>query len=161
MTEKKHAVIIAPHPDDELIGCFEILNDPNQSITIIYGANATAERRKEALKIKEVFPNIRNQVFHASIPPTYITTDITLYFPDPVNEVHPVHRGWGFIGEALARDGLDVIFYSTIMNVPYIHEVKDPMKKETMLNRVYESQKDLWKYEKKYILFEGRYKWIF
>ena len=39
MTEKKQSVIIAPHPDDELIGCFEILDDPNQKITIIYGAD--------------------------------------------------------------------------------------------------------------------------
>ena len=161
MTEKKHSVIIAPHPDDELIGCFEILDDPKQNITIIYGADASAERRKEALKLKESFPSVGNQVFHASIPSVYITTDITLYFPDPVNEIHPSHRGWGSMGEALARDGLDVVFYSTIMNVPYIHECKDSMKKEAMLNRVYDKQKSLWEYEKKYVLFEGRCKWMF
>lgn len=161
MTEKKHSLIIAPHPDDELIGCFEILNDPNQSITIIYGADATAARRKEALKLREVFPNVGNQVFHASVPSTYITTEITLYFPDPSTENHPAHRGWGSLGEALARDGLDVVFYSTIMNTPYIHECKDSMKKEAMLDRVYESQKQMWAYEKKYILFEGRCKWMF
>lgn len=161
MTEKKHSVIIAPHPDDELIGCFEILDDPNQSITIIYGADATAARRKEALKLKEVFPTVGNQVFHASVPSTYITTEVTLYFPDPSTENHPAHRGWGSIGESLARDGLDVVFYSTIMNTPYIHECKDPMKKEAMMDRIYASQKQMWAYEKKYILFEGRCKWMF
>jgi hypothetical protein len=65
------------------------------------------------------------------------------------------------MAEQIARAGFDVVFYSTIMNVPYIHEVKDPQLKETLINRVYPSQKDLWKYEKKFILFEGRCKWIF
>lgn len=157
----KNCIIVAPHVDDECVGCFEILNNPANKITIIYGADATAERRKEAFKLREVFPNVGNQVFHASVPSAYISDDCTLYFPDPISESHPSHRGWGFIGEQLVRSGVDVIFYTTLMNVPYIHEVEDPMKKEAILNRIYPSQKTLWKTEKKYILFEGRLKWIF
>ena len=38
---------------------------------------------------------------------------------------------------------------------------KDQKEKEAMLNEVYPSQSDLWKYEKKYILFEGFSQWLF
>ena len=159
--KEKSYVIIAPHPDDEIIGCFEILNDLNKSITIIYNSSTCSIRRHEALKLKNIFPNIVNQIFHTSIPSIYLSPNTILYCPDPVNEVHPDHRRWGFVGEELARTGHEVIFYSTLMNVPYIHECNDPLKKETALNRTYNSQKSLWEYEKKYILFEGRCQWIF
>jgi hypothetical protein len=161
MSKKKNCIIVAPHVDDELIGNFEILNDLDNKITIVYGADAPAERRKEASKLRESFPNVMHQVYHSSFPLAYLSANPTLYFPDPINEFHPAHRAWGFAGEALARDGANVVFYTTMMNVPYIHEVSDSMKKETLLDRIYSSQKSLWEYEKKYILFEGRTKWIF
>ena len=66
----------------------------------------------------------------------------------------------GALGETLLRDGYNVIFYSTSMNAPYLHEVIDSTQKEILLNNVYPSQKSLWEYEKKYILFEGRNQWI-
>jgi hypothetical protein len=47
------------------------------------------------------------------------------------------------------------------MTAPYIKEVEKPEEKEELLNKVYPDQKDLWKYEKKYVLFEGYCKWIF
>jgi len=161
MSEKKQSVIVAPHPDDEIIGLFDILNDSENMITIIYGAEATAARREEVKQLREIFQNVNNQIFHNSFPSAYALPETTLYFPDPINELHPSHRGWGSIGEQYARAGFDVVFYTTNMNVPYIYEVKDPQKKEAMLNRVYSSQKQLWETEKKYILFEGHCKWVF
>lgn len=157
----KSCVIVAPHCDDELIGCFEIINNQNNSIIIIYGDDADNKRREEALKLRELFPNIKLQVFHSSIPSTYVTKDVTLYVPDPYFENHPMHRAWGMMGEGFARMGFNVVFYTTQMNAPYIHETNDSTKKQAMLDRVYESQKDLWAYEKKYILFEGKCKWLF
>jgi len=154
--EKQH-VIISPHCDDEVIGNFEILS--NNKCIVIYTEETTPERKQEALKLKDYF-NVSAQVFLKSIPPTFINKNTILYMPDPYFEVHPSHRLIGYEGERILRDGYEVIFYSINMNAPYIREVKEPNKKEDILNKVYPSQSDLWKFEKKYILFEGRCKWI-
>lgn len=151
-------IIIAPHPDDEVIGAYEILMKDNP--IIIYDADNDSERKKEALQLKN-HANIKGQFFHKDIPSPFLNGDPVVYAPDPFFEVNPWHRKWGFIAEQLARKGLNVIFYSTIMNAPYIHETKNPDDKETLLNLVYSSQKKLWEYEKKYVIYEGYNKWIF
>lgn len=153
------AIIVAPHPDDEIIGCFEVLRE--RKCIIIYSGSTPAKRREEAMKLKETDFDISTQLFLNSIPPPFLNVGNTFYFPDPVNEVHPLHRQYGQMGEMLARSKEDVIFYTTLMNTPYIHEVQYSEAKEDMLNLVYKSQKSLWEYEKKFILFEGRCKWIF
>jgi len=117
-------------------------------------------RRSESMKLKE-FTNVSMQLFCNSVPPILIDPSTTFYFPSPVDEIHPDHRRLGVMGESMLRNnGLDVIFYTTTMTVSYIHETKNPKGKEELLNNVYPSQSDLWKYEKKYILFEGYNKWI-
>lgn len=159
--EPKYHFIVSPHPDDEIIGCYEIINNPDNIISIMYTADVENARREEAKKLREHKENVHVQMFQQSIPPTMLSgNNIKFYFPDPANEIHPEHRAWGMYGEGLARAGHDVIFYTTIMNVPYIHEVNN-LSKEVLLNDVYPSQKSLWEYEKKFVLFEGRCKWLF
>lgn len=155
--KEETTIIIAPHPDDEIIGCWEILQ--KKKPIIIYSGDTEQKRREEALKLKE-YVDLKVQLFQMSIPAPFINSDVTIYCPDPIYEIHPDHRMWGAIGESLVRNGINVIFYSIAMNAPYIHKVKEPNKKEELLNKVYSNQSSLWKYEKKYILFEGRNKWI-
>ena len=159
MSKKDH-IIIAPHPDDECIGMYEILKNEESKI-IIYSGDTLNSRREIALKLRDEIPSIKLQMFHMSIPQSLINKENIFYMPDPYFEIHPKHREWGFIGEQMARQGLNVIFYSTIMNTPYIHEVKEPQEKENLLNKIYPDQSDLWKFEKKFILFEGRCQWLF
>jgi hypothetical protein len=151
-------IIVAPHPDDEVIGLFELLETSNP--IIIYSGDLDESRRQTALKLKDSV-SVKAQMFLNMIPSTFINKDHIIYTPDPVYETHPKHRYWGQIGESIARTGVEVIFYSVSMNAPYIHEVKESKKKEELLNKVYPDQKGLWEYEKKYILFEGRCRWIF
>lgn len=154
----KAVVIVAPHPDDEIIGCFEIVS--NFKTMIIYDAETPHERRMEALNLKNKF-NIAMQVFMKSVPPPWLSIDTSFLFPDPIYEVHPLHRHWGQIGESLARNGKNVIFYNTIMNAPYIHELRNPEEKRRMLDEYYKSQSDLWMLDHKYFLFEGYNSWKF
>ena len=154
-------VIVAPHPDDELIGCFGIINNNENKIIVLYTESVPNERKNEALKLKENFKSVTAQLFFSDIPSALLTPNNTLLFPDPSYETHPAHRMWGSYGERLLRKSKsNVIFYSTNMNAPYIHEVEFAGLKEITLNKIYPSQKSLWEYEKKFFLFEGRCKWL-
>lgn len=156
--KKRIPVIIAPHYDDEIIGNFEILiQDP--APIIIYTCHPDSEREKEAGNLRK-YTNVKIQYFLNNIPSHLLSPDHILYFPDPVYEIHPLHRKWGAVGEECFRNGLNVVFYSTNMNAPYIHEVSQSQKKRQFLNEIYSSQSDLWRYDHKYFLFEGRCKWI-
>jgi hypothetical protein len=155
---EKITIVVAPHPDDEIIGCYEILK--NEEPFIIYSPSVPAKRREEAMGLKKLF-KIKGQLFQRHLPPTVRQENCTIYAPDPTYEIHPLHREIGARFEIMLRSGFDVIFYNTIMNAPYIHEVKDPKNKLTALDTVYFSQSDLWKYDHKYFLFEGRCKWLF
>jgi len=153
-------IIVAPHPDDEIIGCFEVLNKA-KSVVIIYSPINDLKRQEEVLKLKDKYENIKMQMFQYNIPSNFLNSENQFYFPDPVYEIHPKHREIGMAGELFARAGFDVTFYNTNMNAPYIHEVENWQEKESTLNEIYPSQKSLWEYEKKYVLFEGYCKWIF
>jgi len=159
--ENNRIVIVAPHADDELIGCFSVISNESRSICIVYtDTNIDIIRREEALSLKSKFNNVTSQYFTASIPPVFINPKTTLYFPDPTEAGHYQHRRWGAIGESMLRSGLDVIFYSINMQAPYCFEVEHWMKKKEVLDEVYPSQKDLWTNDGKYYLFEGRCKWL-
>ncbi len=160
MSEKNKIVICVCHPDDEIIGCYKhIVNEDNPPVILYLDCTIPEERRQEALKLKE-FTKISIQMFCNSIPPVFLDLSTKFYFPDPVYEIHPDHRRLGAMGEAYLRNKYDVTFYSINMNAQYIYETKNPQKKEELLNKVYQSQKTLWSYEKKNILFEGYNKWI-
>lgn len=154
-------VIIAPHPDDEIIGCWEQIRNPANNVVIIYSGNTHADRRETVLELKKQLNHIKIQLFQNSVPPTFMSKMNKFFFPDPIYETHPKHREWGMQGEMYARAGFNVTFYSTIMNAPYIHEVNNPEDKKYLLNKVYPDQKSLWEYDHKYFLFEGYCKWIF
>lgn len=161
MSENKvEHVIIAPHYDDEIIGNFEVLMNPIIKPIIVY-LQDDPERQKESLTLKKHIDNIQVQMFQKSIPPIFLNPNNILYFPDHIHEAHPMHRKWGSFGEDLFRQGFNIIFYTTNMNTPYMHEVKEFKHKRHLLEKVYPSQKNLWRYEHKYFLFEGRYQFLF
>ncbi len=150
-------IIIAPHVDDEVIGCYSILK--KEKCQIIYTNTPNEIRLNEANNLKN-YLNV-NQLFCDNIPSIHLSKSKTYYIPHPIYEIHPEHRKWGAIGENMARDGYNVIFYSTNMNAPFIREEQYANDKKILLDKVYKSQSDLWKYDHKYFLFCGFCKWIF
>ncbi len=158
--KKSRTIIVAPHPDDEIIGCYSYLI--NNRCDIIYTSSIDSYRKKETenLSIHLGKEYIGDQIYNSEIPDELIQMENLYLFPDPINEIHPDHRRQGHIGEEFIRDGFDVIFYSTIMNVAWVNLQKQFENKKLLLNKCYPSQKSLWKYEHKYFLFEGYYKWI-
>jgi hypothetical protein len=155
----KNIIIVAPHPDDEVIGTYEVLK--SYKTFIVYDAINPQKRREEAARLRDKF-DISAQVYMNTVPPHWLAMKNTvLFFPDPLYERHPLHRQWGSMGEMLARAGQKVVFYNTIMNAPYIHEVENPTEKQDVLDEYFVSQKNMWKYEHKYFLFEGYNSWLF
>jgi len=159
MKNKNH-IIVAPHPDDEIIGCFDILNNPDNRIIIVYINDIDKKRKEETKKIKEIFNNVKATVYLNQIPQHLFNDKPIIHYPDPIYETHPTHRLQGNIGEQLLRYmDLHVIFYSINMNAPYIYENKDWESKRIALDTIYPSQKKLWESDHKYFLFEGHCRW--
>lgn len=156
---KSEIIIIAPHFDDEIVGCSSILMNPLTKPIIVY-LQDDEKRKQEALKLKTFLTNIQDQLFQKHIPPVVIDPKNILYFPDFYFEFHPDHRKWGAVGVDLLRQGFNVVFYSINMQSPFIFEIKEPNKKRQLLEKVYPSQKNMWKYEHKYFLWEGYYKFF-
>ena len=147
-------IIIAPHADDELIGCYSILLSGSVSEVLYEGAKAVKEAQQCAEHFKFTPIQLSQGVLYKRMKQGY-----RFFFPDPYFETHPVHRSIGSIGEFFLREGEDVTFYNTTMTAPYIFELKNTKKME-MLNLLYFDKGNLWKYEHKYFLFEGYTKWI-
>jgi len=148
-------IIIAPHADDEIIGCYELLTKKNKDIkTVLFPSQQAID---EASLSSQIMKFDRG---HTDYLNTIVTNSDTLVFPDPNYELHPEHRKWGQIGEQYARSGYKVIFYITNMLAPYIHEVEFSFVKKEILDRAYFEKQKLWLYDHKYFLFEGYTNWI-
>ena len=80
----KSKIIIAPHPDDEIIGCYEQLKSKG-NLVIIYSGDTLPERREKALKLKEHI-ELTHQLFLQSVPQTFLDPKNQFYFPDPIYE---------------------------------------------------------------------------
>src|SRR6056297_158099 len=145
-------VIVAPHPDDEIIGCHSFLKDVT---CICFG---TPMSQAELYRLSDAFMCATIQ---AKEPKVENLPKAGLYlFPDPYFETHPLHRQWGLVGELMMRQyGYHVLFYTVNMRAPYIFEVPHPEEKRKALDIMYPEKSDLWVYEHKYFLFEGYCEW--
>lgn len=144
--------ILAPHPDDEIIGCYRILK--HKLIDTVFFLNCESEKRKqEAIKSSEYFHF--TPVFNMEkVVKYFLNNKIDILYAPTIKDYHPVHK----YANELARQSKarKKVFYTIEKNTAF--EVLNDLEirdKEFLLNDIYPSQSLLWKYDKKYILFEG------
>lgn len=172
-------LIVSPHCDDELIGCFSFLyhsvKNPKAKVLICYCTKDKA-RQKESLELKKNLSMFIDKPKLATVTQIFFseklidlkitkllleTTPNIVLVPDPYFEVHPLHRFLGCFVTNFWKDFLQqktsLIYYSTNMSTPYLFELPPKLResKELLLNLVYPSQRSLWEFEKKYIIFES------
>jgi hypothetical protein len=150
-------VIISPHPDDELIGCYSLLKNKFVKY-VVYIDEYQDERMKESKRCAEKFGfkpiyldkiiNLQN-ILEKLKPIDYICV------PD-ITDMHPLHKQISVLGNFLARElKCGLIYYSVDMAASYITKLADYMSKRAALDAIYQSQRSLWEMDHKYFLFEG------
>ena len=142
-------IILAPHADDAIIGCWSIIKKPfvyvlyNDEDTLIEAAQFIAQFNLKAGLILDLISLIRKR------------ENAIIYAPNPFTELHPLHKEIGMRAYRLAQSGLKVVFYSTNMNTNSLVELEDYKSKKKALEMFYPDKADLWKYDWKYFLFES------
>jgi LmbE family N-acetylglucosaminyl deacetylase len=153
-------MIVAPHGDDEIVGCHNILAKGLVN-TVLYPAEVMKELGV-AVAVKEfgfrseeaTFDNIQNITRYAR------ELGGCVFFPDPIYEWHPDHRKFAAMGEQLLHIFPNIVFYNVNMTAPYIRKVTQPHVKRKALDFCYSMKKSLWEYDHKYFLFEGYNQWV-
>jgi hypothetical protein len=158
MEQYKTYHILAPHADDEIIGCYEVLKEGKSKDKIVYFPSLHIREEAEEACLQLDFERriFDEYTFHQKV----VDNSEAFFFPDPTYEWHPDHKKYGNIGMQLWREGHSVFFYVTNMVCPYLREVKQPIMKQSILDLCYPQKASLWKYDHKYFLFEGQTKYI-
>lgn len=145
-------ILIAPHPDDELIGCYSLIEkglidtvlyiDPSPSrFALAQLTGVELGFTPGYLEFKQLCDYLEKNPSH-----TYLVPDI--------KDGHLLHKAINCVARL---SGCHLGYYSTEMNTGYVKELSAEMKKEKLLalNKFYPDQSSLWKYDWKYWLFEG------
>jgi len=149
-------VIIAPHPDDEIIGCWSLIKKGLIS-RVIY-LDATSERFRAARSLGGAFNFVAELSSYRCLDKilsrrSSTNTLITYFVPD-ITDNHVLHKA----ANCIARlSGCKLGYYSVDMIAGFVKELSEQDKKEkrAALNKYYPDQKSLWENDWKYFLFEG------
>lgn len=142
----KRVLILAPHVDDELIGCSQILFDRTNQVTVGWFYDITQERRNEGQNAAAMlgFTPIFN---FSERDADWSNWDLVLV--PRRDDAHPAHKN---INTRFREHATG--FYSVDMvSAPVLTESAQTRKRET-LNWLYPSQSALWERDHKYWLFE-------
>ena len=112
-------VILAPHLDDEVIGCYSILEQVDKVVYWLKDYRMDNPRAK--------FEHYKGFNFEQ------LTGDDTVYMPSKY-DYHPLHQKVRYFGLGLPCKKM---FYSVEMNVPWLEEEKDAKGKKEMFNKMY------------------------
>jgi LmbE family N-acetylglucosaminyl deacetylase len=154
-------IIVAPHVDDEVIGCWSFLRQRPKDCLIVHTEVAHVDREIEARRVTEMFGVPHVFTHHLGLKEYIRRTEARVVFaPDPHFEHHPAHKMMGQMAATIAWDyALRFFSYSTDMNVQYLRETNSPSQKRDALNELFPSQKSLWENDHRFWLFEGIAEW--
>ncbi|MEO6303592.1 MAG: hypothetical protein ABIP51_10495 [Bacteroidia bacterium] len=145
-------IVLAPHLDDEVIGCFSIWDKID---TVVY---YTKDYRIIGLRNRlETFEDNNENGFHipefefsGNFDFSSITEKDTIYIPSKF-DFHPLHKVVRNFGLGLPAKKM---FYSVEMNVPWLEEEDDSDLKLELLKKLYPKE-DLFLTNAKYYLFKS------
>lgn len=137
-------LIVAPHIDDELIGCYSVLEKEGHKTDVLYLYDLSPERKAEAEHGSQILGfGILN--FFPRTKDTYSK----IYVPSR-HDWHAQHK------EAyLSYRTKATHFYSVDMVGGKPLSTEDQERKKYLLDTIYPSQKALWERDHKYFLFES------
>jgi hypothetical protein len=146
-------VIVVPHPDDELIGCFTLFQ--KGLVRKVYYILSDLKRRANA---KIMGRNLGFSAEFLTFDEFYrkelvLKPDEICLVPD-LGDRHPLHKAINIIAKT---KNCPIGYYTTDMNTSYTRELtKENQKlKREMLDKYYSAEKSLWENDWKYFLFEG------
>uniref|UniRef100_A0A7C3WMV8 PIG-L family deacetylase n=1 Tax=Dictyoglomus turgidum TaxID=513050 RepID=A0A7C3WMV8_9BACT len=146
-------VIIAPHPDDELIGCFTLFQ--KRLVKKVYYILSDLKRRVNAEILgKEWGFSTEFLTFDEFFKKKLVFQFDEICLVPDILDRHPLHKAVSVISKA---KNYPLGYYTTEMNTGYVRELtkKDQKLKKKMLDKYYPTEKSLWQYDWKYFLFEG------
>lgn len=160
-------LILAPHPDDEIIGNFELIRDYSPEIMVIwfkdYLGNDEYIRRvrmSEAYRVAERYDfeyEWYDNVVEFIQDAEKFAYDFDYILVPDIKDGHEHHRlvnSAGYI--VFKRYGLRFVEYTTRMNTEYVRGCRYPEEKLKAL-KMYESQSWLWNSgDARWWMFEGR-----
>ena len=149
-------VILAPHPDDELIGCYQLLI-AGRVDRIVYVGSISAERRHEAMYLCESY-NLSYRFLDGDIERMReeLAPGRVIYMPSP-NDRHALHQLIYLYATHIISHS-EIVVYSVYMDDWFVRELstKERRNKHEILDRFYPSQKGLWADDHRFFIFEGR-----
>ncbi len=146
-------IIIAPHADDELIGCFQLL-ETGCINDVVYVERMPEERKQEALVLCNYY-GIGSVFLYGNVDKLMRTVfgNCNFYIPS-ARDFHSLHiLVHHLIRRRYNRDKIHV--YSVYMNDWFIDDTQNPLIKKQALDKFYPSQKSMWEHDHKFFLFEG------
>ncbi len=147
---KTKVLIIAPHADDEVIGCWSVLTNPEYDVTVLYLYELTVERKLEA----------EHAASGGRFTPVFMAADGKCVLGDGLNipsfdQVYvPSRRDWHADHQRANREYRQFAthFYSVDMARGTL--LATALAKKVCLDECYPSQAALWAHNDKYWLFE-------